>query len=806
MISDFTLFFMYVVAVIAAVIFGLAFWISHRARFKKEISRSFNLKLFQVVLPKASPKEPLSLGELREKIALMEKLYGHLKEAVPKGWFRKVRPTFAFELTVPHIGEEITFYVAVPKILSQSISKIIEGVFPDAQVTPSKDYNIFNPEGASAGVTLGLAKNDFLPIHTYRTLEADPLGALSNAFSKLASEGEGAAFQMVIRPAPDNLSAEILAFAKKVFSRGSFKRRGALAEVIAEIIGTPAKVETKEEPKARTLTPKEEEMVKAIENKGSKPLFEVNVRLIASAAVEARAREILKNIETAFLQFEDPTLNKFVFQELKGSPLKNLFYQFSFRMFNEHNAMILGSEELTSLFHFPNVPLETPKVKTLKAREAPPPANLSRVGLVLGFNVFRGQESAVRITPEDRRRHLYVIGQTGTGKSIFLENMIRQDIEAGEGVCFIDPHGDTIERILGFVPQSRIEDVIYFNPGDTAYPLGLNMLEYDPRFPEQKTFIVNELLDIFNKLYNMSIAGGPMFEQYFRNATLLVMDDPASGNTLLEIERVLTDRDFREHKLSKSSNVVVKNFWTEVAEKAGGEASLQNMVPYITSKFDTFLANEIMRPVIAQEKSAFNFRDAMDGKKILLINLSKGRLGELNSSLIGLIMVGKLLMASFSRVDMPEAARKDFFVYIDEFQNVTTKSIATILSEARKYRLDLTITHQFVGQLEEEIKKAVFGNVGSMVAFRIGSDDSEFISKQFAPVFGPEDLLNTDNYNAFIKLLINGQTSRPFNIRTYPPATPNAQIAEAIKNLSRQKYGRPREEVEAEITARYQSK
>ena len=547
-------------------------------------------------------------------------------------------------------------------------------------------------------------------------------------------------------------------------------------------------------------------MVKAIENKGSKPLFEVNVRLIASAAAEARAREILKNIETAFLQFEDPTLNKFVFHELKGSPLKNLFYQFSFRMFSEHDAVILGSEELTSLFHFPNVPLETPKVKTLKARESSPPVNLPSEGLVLGFNVFRGQDTVVRITPEDRRRHLYVIGQTGTGKSIFLENMIRQDIEAGEGVCFIDPHGDTIERILGFVPQSRIEDVIYFNPGDTAYPMGLNMLEYDPRFPEQKTFIVNELLDIFNKLYNMSIAGGPMFEQYFRNATLLVMDDPASGNTLLEIERVLTDRDFREYKLSKSSNVVVKNFWTEVAEKAGGEASLQNMVPYITSKFDTFLANEIMRPIIAQEKSAFNFRDAMDGKKILLINLSKGRLGELNSSLIGLIMVGKLLMASFSRVDMPEAARKDFFVYIDEFQNVTTKSIATILSEARKYRLDLTITHQFVGQLEEEIKKAVFGNVGSMVAFRIGSDDSEFISKQFAPVFGPEDLLNADNYNAFIKLLINGQTSKPFNIRTYPPETPNAPIAEAVKNLSRQKYGRPREEVEAEITARYQNK
>jgi hypothetical protein len=303
----------------------------------------------------------------------------------------------------------------------------------------------------------------------------------------------------------------------------------------------------------------------------------------------------------------------------------------------------------------------------------------------------------------------------------------------------------------------------------------------------------------------MSVAGGPMFEQYFRNATMLVMEDPASGNTLLEVVRVLADKGFRDYKLSRCKNIVVETFWKQIAEKAGGESSLANMVPYVVSKLDTFLANEIMRPIIAQEHSAFNVRDVMDQKKILLLNLSKGKLGDINSSLLGLIMVGKILMAALSRVDTPEGDRKDFYLYIDEFQNVTTKSIATILSEARKYKLNMTIAHQFIGQLEEEIKKAVFGNVGTICSFRIGADDAEYMEKQFAPVFAAQDLLNIDNLNAYLKLLIDGQTSKPFNMFIpFPPkGDPNMMLY--TKELSRQKYSRPREEVEEEIRKRHQA-
>jgi hypothetical protein len=436
-------------------------------------------------------------------------------------------------------------------------------------------------------------------------------------------------------------------------------------------------------------------------------------------------------------------------------------------------------------------------------KEAAPPLNLPQSGLLLGKSLFRGEERNVFMNEDDRRRHFYIIGQTGTGKSVLLKNMIAQDIEAGRGVCFIDPHGSDLQDILSRIPKERMDDLIYFNPGDTQRPMGLNMLEYDPNYPEQKTFIVNELLGIFNKLFDMKTAGGPMFEQYFRNAVMLVMDDPSSGNTLFEVSRVLSDKAFREFKLSKCSNPITKSFWKEVAEKAGGEASLANMVPYITSKFDNFLSNDIMRPIISQEKSAFNFRKVMDEGKILLVNLSKGRLGDLNSNLLGLIIVGKLLMASLSRVDMPESERKDFYLYIDEFQNVTTDSIATILSEARKYRLELTIAHQYIGQLEESIKKAVFGNVGSMAAFRIGAEDAEFLKNQFEPVFNSHDLLNIDNYNAYLKLLVEGQTSRPFNIQTVPFKKGDPELGKMMAQLSSSRYGRTKMEVEEEINKRY---
>jgi hypothetical protein len=368
----------------------------------------------------------------------------------------------------------------------------------------------------------------------------------------------------------------------------------------------------------------------------------------------------------------------------------------------------------------------------------------------------------------------------------------------------IDPHGSDINDVLAAIPKERAEDLIYFDPSYTARPMALNMLEYDRRFPEQKTFIVNEMLSIFNKLFDMKTAGGPMFEQYFRNAVLLTIEDPDSGNTLLDVSRVLANKAFREMKLSRCANPIVVQFWREVADKAGGEAALANIVPYITSKFDNFLANDIMRPIISQEKSSFNFRDVMDSKKILLVNLTKGRLGDINSNLIGLIIVGKLLLAALSRTDSSSADLPPFYMYIDEFQNITTDSIATILSEARKYKLSLHIAHQFIAQLEDEIKDAVFGNVGSIATFRVGAEDAEYLEKQLGPVFTAKDIVNLDNYNAYLKLLVNGRPAKPFNIETLQvPITGGADVSK-FKELSYIKFGRERAEVEAEILLKYQ--
>jgi hypothetical protein len=334
--------------------------------------------------------------------------------------------------------------------------------------------------------------------------------------------------------------------------------------------------------------------------------------------------------------------------------------------------------------------------------------------------------------------------------------------------------------------------------------MSLNMLEYDHSNPEQKTFVVNELFSIFQKLYEGSPESmGPMFEQYFRNATMLVMDDPDSGCTLLDISRVMAVKSFRDMKIANCKNPIVKQFWTEIAEKTSGESGLANMIPYITSKFDVFSANEIMRPIIAQEKSSFNFREIMDSKKILLVNLSKGRLGDINSNLIGLIVVGKILMAALSRVDSFGKDMNPFYLYIDEFQNITTPSISTILSEARKYKLSLTVAHQFIDQLDDKIKSSVFGNVGNMVVYRTGASDAEILQKQFEPVFKASDIMNIDNLNAYIKMLSHGKPTKPFNIRVDHMPRGNMGIIDSLKELSYIKYGKDKDIIRNEVDAKF---
>lgn len=801
-----------VMALLALTLISGLLWFLGLFFGKRRLTRALNMTLFLVSMPKISQSEK-EKKPFKELISVMEQFYtslANLKDKKIRG-FVYGQPVLSLEMAVQHIGEEICFYLACPRRFAPILEKQIQGFFPFADVRPIDDYNIFNPQGVSLGSCLGPVRGIALPLKTYQSMEADPLNEIVNTMSKLQIEGEGASVQVICRPAKDQWRKRTLKIAREMQQGKSYdkarmkidrSRLFRFLDVVDEVISTKA-----QEPTAPTAqkqaTPLDSEIIKALENKASKAAFEVNVNLLVSAPNQAQAEVILAQTENAFAQFNSVNLNSFKAYRVAGRALKKLFYDFSFRLFNKAHRFVLSTEELSSLFHFPTTEIEAPKVKFIKSKQAAPPVNLPKEGIILGQSSFRGVEAEIKMQKDDRRRHLYIIGQTGTGKTSLMKSLVAQDILAGEGLGIVDPHGEFAEYALGLVPKERAEDVIYVDPADLARPLGLNMLEYDPRNPEQKTFIVNELINIFDKLYDLKTTGGPMFEQYTRNALLLLMDDPSEGATLLDVPRVMADSDFRKKLLVKCQNIVVKDFWEKEAEKAGGEAALQNIVPYITSKFNVFIANDFMRPVIGQSKSSINFREVLDKKKILLVNLSKGRLGDINSHLLGMIIVGKLTMASFARIDTAEELRPDFYLYIDEFQNFTTESISTILSEARKYRLCLVIAHQFIKQLPEKIRDAVFGNVGSIISYRVGAEDAEFLVKQFTPVFDQNDLINIDNFNAYAKLLINNSTSKPFNIGIGRPPQPNPEMMGALKELSGLKYGRDRALVEEDINARY---
>ena len=775
--------------IVAGIIFIAALVLSGSFRTKGHIARALNMSLFLITLPRETPEAYGAQKTEKDVISVMEQLYSSFSNIHSKGWNKFIygEPYISLEMAVHHVGEEIFFYIAVPKAYEQIFEKQVHGFFPNAEVEMIKDYNIFNPDGVSIGAYLKLSKNPMLPFKTYQHLQADPLSGIATSLSKLEKEGEGAAIQILIKPSHrDDLKKLAQKTAREMQSGFSFK------DALSRAKKPPKKPKEGEQQQQQTrvVTPFEEEIIKGLQSKATKSTFDTNIRVVVSAGSEMRAKQLLADMEGAFVQFTANEMNGLKIMNMSSGALKKLLFNFSFRLFDNSQSTLMSSEEITSLYHFPLASTLAPRIKFLRSKAAEPPTNIPREGVILGRNIFRGVSSLIRMAKNDRRRHFYVLGQTGTGKSTMMENMIYQDIANGDGVAFIDPHGTAIEKILGTIPPERMDDVIVFDPADTGRPLGINMLEYDPKYPEQKTFIVNELLSIFQKLF-LAETMGPMFDQYFRNAVLLLLDDYQNEKpTLVNIPRVLTDEKYRQDKLSRETNPIVKNFWELEAEKAGGEAALSNMAPYITSKINGFIANEYLRPILSQQESSFDFREVIDQKKILLVNLSKGRIGDINASLLGMLVVGKLLIAALSRVDVPEDQRPDFYLYIDEFQNFTTDSIATILAEARKYRLNLVVANQFIKQLVDKIRDAVFGNVGSMAIFRVGADDAEFLKNQFEPVFTPQDLLNIDNFNCYVKLLINNQTARPFNIKIDPPQRSDPEIAQKIKELSRMKYGK----------------
>lgn len=785
----------------------------HGLQEKQPTWRSLHMTLYEIKLPEMG-QDAQRTRPLKELISSMEQFYSGMfaiedaKDTEPKH--------FTLELAVPVHSPHLTFYASIPNSRCDLFEKQLLAIFPDAQIAPQpNDYNIFTQEGKNIGSVASFAHEQVLPLKDYAEFDYDPLNSLLNAFAKIAPEDEGAAIQLVIAPQQDRFSKHFHRI-KDALSSGVSKHdaltlpESYLGEAVkglgSMIFGGGAQKIEEEKEKVRQ-SGENKPVLEQVDKKLSAPILGVNIRLLVSTRDAVRSEQILSELQASFNQFENSGSNRIAWPQVSPRSMKNIFHDFTFRLFESGTELALSLRELTTIFHFPPNGIDSsPHLQQSRAAGASAPTDLPHAGLMLGTNTFRGQTTDVRIADADRLRHLYAIGQTGTGKTSFMKTLIEQDIKNGDGVCFIDPHGNDILDVLASVPPERYEDVIYFDPAYLDRPFALNLLEYDPRFPEQKTFIVNELLAIFRRLYgDVPESMGPAFEQYFRNATLLVMEDPESGSTLMDIGRVLSNKAFRDLKLSKSMNPIVNQFWQEIATKAEGDASLQNIVPYITNKFDDFTANDFMRPIIGQQHSSFNFRDVMDSKKILLVNLSKGRLGERNANLLGLILVGKIFMAALSRADNPHGNFAPFYLYIDEFQNITTDSIPGILSEARKYKLSLTIAHQFLAQIDEKIRSAVFGNVGSMAVFRVGQDDAEFFEKQFAPTFSAKDFTNIENYNAYVKILAQGVPQKPFNIKSLPPTAGNTQQIDDLRELSYLTYGRDRATVEAYIRDRYLS-
>lgn len=733
-------------------------------RNKDREQRSLDFVLLSVSVPRDN----------EIKIDAAEQMFASLYSIYKGSTFSFLTTQDHFSLEIVALPEEIKFYISCPKSLQDLVEKQIHGAYPGADVRELEEYNIFSEDGKLAFAALKLKSSNYYPIKTYKDLATDPLSQITSVLAKM-SPGEGAAIQILAAPADGKWRSA----GKKYISK---TKQAELS------------------PKNEGKVPPEPKKMEAIENKISKVGFDVVVRIVVSAKTDQGAKVHLDNIKSTFSQFTSE------YNGFSGAGIrfkKQFLVDFVYRyipLFGKYG--VLNTEELASLFHLPNKSVETPGILWVNAKRAPAPAQIPSSGLHLGKSVYRGSTKEVFISEDDRRRHVYIIGKTGTGKTELLKYMILQDIKAGHGVAFIDPHGDAAEDILSSIPPERAEDVIYFNPADTERPIGMNMLEAETE--QEKHFVATYIVGLMYKLYDPHKTGiiGPRFEHAIRNAMLTVMSEP--GNTFVEVVRVLTDANYVQELLPKVSDPVVRRYWTDqIAQTSDFHKS--EVLDYIVSKFGRFVTNRMIRNIIGQSNSAFNLRDIMDNKKILIVNLSKGRIGEENSNFLGLVLVPKILVAAMSRQDMPEEQRRDFFLYVDEFQNFATETFADILAEARKFRLNLIVANQFIGQIEEEVKNAIFGNVGTIVSFRIGVTDANYLQHEFTPVFNETDLINVERFHAYAKTIVRNEPVPPFSLdttRDLSKIEKDPRIAEMIKQLSRLRYGRDVNVVDAEIVHR----
>lgn len=785
---------------------------------KINYKRTLDLTFLKITLPKKDSdldEKKETTKDFKEMIGLMEQLYSSLKSIYSNKIIKKIigQDLISFE----YISHEwqIFFYVIIPKNYKYLIEKQINWFYTDAIIEETTEVNIFKNRKYIEATYLNTTKEFYFPIKTYNKLESDPINNITNAFSKL-EEDESAVIQILLKPVQDDwqnecskASSKLMKGKKTWFTLNPLKLLLWFFEVI--FTSNDDEKSNNNEDNTSALT---QERSKTLDEKWDKTGFETIIRVIATWNDKHMVETELKNITSAFTQFSYPDFNKFsnTIYHNKKSLIKNYIFRY-FKKPIYLKKMILNTEELASIFHFPHIKYNnTPEIKWQNFKIVKAPNNIPKEWLLLWYNIHRWVKKEIRIKNEDRFRHFYVIWQTGTGKSSIMQVMARQDFKNWEWVCIIDPHGDLARDVLPFIPRERADDVIIFDPSDLDRPMWLNLLEADT--PEEKELVAMDALNMMIKLFGNEIFW-PRIQDYFRNAVLTLMDYP-QGWAITDVVRLFTDEEFQKDRVRHVQNPIVKAWWETTYAKMWDREKAE-IIPYFAAKFGQFTTNKMMRNIIGQVKSSFDILDIMQNKKILLVNLSKGRLWDLNSKLLGMILVSKIQMAAMRRDKIPKEERSDFFLYIDEFQNYVTDSIESILSEARKYRLSLNIAHQYLWQLEQSdaltksslnLKQAIFGNVWTIMSYKIWPEDWEFMAKYYAPTFSEQDLVNMDKFKATMKLSVDNQPTTPFSVIPVNPYLESwdMKLAKAYTELSRLKYWRDVNFVSKEIEYRIWNK
>lgn len=797
------------IIVLSIVVFVVVFYVVYlqykrTLREAKSFERGLKLSIFRIHLPPSSEDIDGSSRDERdlmdEFISKIQIMYNIIAGSYIKPGF-KGRIYGQRHISLEMVSKDglVEYFAAVPTVLEDVFKQAIAASYPSARLEEIEDVNIFNVVGKNSGTVGGefVLKKDFeYPIATFKDMKSDSARALLNALSS-ASKDEGIGIQIMLRPAGDGWTFASNDEVKKIKKK---KNKLGISHFLSAFWKAPGSESSK--PDDVQISALDQAKIEAIEEKTKYPGFEVLVRVVVSSVSSSRSQGLLKTVLSAFSVFDSPSYNGFKFNENKD--IEKLVSSYIFRFFPlTAKRNILNSIELATIFHLPDErSIPTSQVQRQFSKQVDGPTAEMKEGLMLGVNEFRGIKKEIRLSTNDRRRHTYFIGQTGTGKSVLLRNLAFQDMLDGRGFAFIDPHGDAIDEILSLVPKERVEDIVYFSPSDMDNPIGLNLFDY--KTEDQKDFIIQETINILYSLYDPNRQGfiGARFEQIFRNAALILMSGP-DGGTFIDIPKTLIDNEFVKNRLQYVKDQPLIDYWTKEWPAAQKSNDAGEVTSWVASKFGAFLSNTMMRNIIGQTKSTFDIRQIMDNKKIFLVNLSKGLVGELNMRLLGMIFVMKFQAAAMSRADMDENLREDFSLYVDEFQNFATDSFESIMSEARKYRLNLIIAHQFMSQLTDKIRSAVLGNIGTIISGRIGIEDAEILVKKFSPIFDTEDLTKLPNYQAITTVMINGVPSSPFSMNLVPPmGTPNNQLKDSLKKLSAAKYGKPRAIVEQEINQR----